>query len=607
MKRIFSIILVLLLLFSAGCNNAPNQVHQPSNQIPENTVIIDPTLVDAVTENWMALELAFKSSKAYNSAKVEQFYVDMDVIFTHRTTGESLNIPAFWDGDNIFAVRFAPTEVGLWDYKTVCATDESLDGIIGTVGSNTYLGDLDVYKNGFVKTNGKKYFVYDNGTPFFYLGDTHWTMFTEEFDEAGPYAGNLETDSHFKYIVDKRVEQGYTVYQSEPIGAPFDVTLGFTRRALSGFKKADLYFQYIAKSGLTHANAQFFFATAFPKKLAEDTDTLEQLCRYWVARFGAYPVMWTLGQEVDNDMYKGNKGDEIWWDHTNNPWITVAEYLHKYDAYSHPLSGHQEGSRYTSVTGAGTDIPNKTNQGASVFLSDEVTEKTGHDWWAAQWKYRLNKLGYSQNAKDYWNSSKVAVNYEDNYCYLWTEDFGARARGWISYLYGFFGYGYGCIDIWYYRSNYEMNTDSDYDGVSIVTPEEKKKYWPEAVELESGYQVGYMRQFFESFEWWKLVPDFEDHKFFYPQYNALYACATIDNDLYVIYLYGTKHNKTGFISNMDENATYTIKWYNPRTNTFEKTEENIKANTVDVFKKPAYLLDDKPDKNDWVVLITKNK
>ncbi len=606
MKKILSIFLIFALLISAGCTSStPATSSNVSQQI--EIVTIDPNLVDAVTDNWVALELAFESTKEYNTPKVEQFYVDMDVIFTHRGSGETLTIPSFWDGNNIFAVRFAPTQTGLWDYKTVCATDDSLDGIIGTVGSNTYLGELDVYKHGFVKTDkNKKYFVYDDGTPFFYLGDTHWSMFTEEFDSAGDRAGDLETDSHFKYIVDKRVEQGYTVYQSEPIGAPFDVTLGFSRLALRGFQEADKYFKYIADKGLTHANAQFFFATAFPQSLYEDTETLEQLCRYWVARFGAYPVMWTLAQECDNDMYKGDKGDEIWWDHEVNPWVTVAEYLHKYDAYSHPLTGHQEGSRYTSVTGRGTDISNKTNYGASVFLSDETSEKTGHDWWGAQWKFRLNRMGYSENAKDYWESPKVAVNYEDNYAYLWTEDFGARARGWISYLYGFFGYGYGAIDIWYYKSTYEMDIDSNYDGVSIVTPEEKQKTWAEAVELPSGYQVGYMRKFFEAFEWWKLVPDFEDHNYFTPDKNSLYACATIGNDLYVLYFYSQETNVTGWISNMDANATYTVKWYNPRANEYGDTYE-IKADNTDLNGKPAYLLEDKPDNEDWVVLVTKNK
>ena len=168
-KRFLALSLALVLLLCAGC--------VPSNSSESNTQVeiiqIDPSLVDAITENWVALEMAFQSTKTYNTSKVEQFFVDMDVVFTHRESGETLTIPSFWDGDNLFAVRFAPTQAGLWDYKTICETDESLDGIVGTIGSNTYLGELDVYKHGFVKTDGKKYFVYDDGKPFFYIGDTN--------------------------------------------------------------------------------------------------------------------------------------------------------------------------------------------------------------------------------------------------------------------------------------------------------------------------------------------------------------------------------------------------------------------------------------------------
>ena len=62
--------------------------------------------------------------------------------------------------------------------------------------------------------------------------------------------------------------------------------------------------------GLVHANAQLFFASELGYNRAMYSNTyLEKLCRYWVARYGAYPVMWTTGQEVDNDFYHGRMID----------------------------------------------------------------------------------------------------------------------------------------------------------------------------------------------------------------------------------------------------------------------------------------------------------
>ena len=151
--------------------------------------------------------------------------------------------------------------------------------------------------------------TYADGTPFFYLGDTHWGLYLEEYDQPGPHAGNTGATSHFKYLVDRRVEQGFTVCQSEPIGAKFNLADGrVDQKDIDGLRQADKYYQYIADKGLVHANAEFFFSSSMSAKLASDDAALAVLSRYWVARFGAYPVMWTLAQEIDNDFYHGSTG-----------------------------------------------------------------------------------------------------------------------------------------------------------------------------------------------------------------------------------------------------------------------------------------------------------
>ena len=625
MKKIFTPVLISLLCivmafsFTACKDNddGPNSGgNTPADATPAPTPTpedIDPSTVDIITETWVATEIDFESQKEYNYKKAEPLDVIMDVVFTNRTSGTSLTIPTFWSDDVTFTVRFAPTEYGVWDYKTVCESDESLNGITGTVGANVYKGDLDIYKHGFVTTNGSKYFVYADGTPFFYLGDTHWNMFAEEFDKPGSHAGSIDTDSHFKYIVDKRVSQGFTVYQSEPIGAPFTLNNGFQYADLRGFREADGYFQYIAQKGLVHANAQFFFASDMREKFANDDAYLEQIARYWVARWGAYPVMWTLAQEIDNDFYS-ERGDHPFWNYQNNPWVKVAEYIHKYDAYNHPLTGHQENTGATTITGAGTGS-NKSGNGISVFFSDEVSQKTGHNWWGVQWSPSLTGQASSDVAKDYWNYPKVAINYESRYCYLWTKNFGARAQGWISYLSGMYGYGYGAIDMWYYNSTYDIDKDSN-DGIETITKADKKVKWSTAIEFESGYQVGYMKQFFSHLNWWKLVPDFNDQVYFNPDRgvpgdngkyptSAIYTCATDSNNTYVVYFYN-QTTRTGMLGNMDADATYTAQWFNPRTCQYELISQEIKANVTDKNGKPGYPVPAKPDNEDWVLLVTKN-
>lgn len=623
MKKVLSAILTGILCFSAvigftACDSGeppadptatPDSVATtPTAELPD----VDPASVDTVTDIWVATELTFKSNKEYQAkadrgngkiSMSEASTVIMDAVFTSES-GTVLTIPAFWDGDNVFKVRFAPTEHGVWNYVTKCDTDASLNGLTGKIGANTYKGTLEIYKHGFVTVeDGKKYFTYADGTPFFYIGDTHWSMLKEEFDEAGPDAGSLKTNSHFKYIVDKRVTQGFTVYQSEPIGHKYDLANGLTKSDIAGMQSADGYFQYIAEKGLTHANAQFFFSSELTKDLMNDDEYMELISRYWVARFGAYPVMWTLAQEIDNDFYY-ERGDQKNYDYTTNPWVKYAEYIHKYDAYSHPLTGHQETTGRTTVTGLGTTAkdPAPSGYGVSAFLNAD-SAVTGHNWWGAQWAPSLTSQGNEAVAKDYWNSPKVAINYEGRYCYLWTKNFGARAQGWISYLNGFMGYGYGAVDIWLYQSTYDIDKDSN-DGFETITKADKAVKWSKAVEFESAYQVGYMRYFMEQIEWWKLVPDFNNKVSFTPKTGAFYACAADGNNTYVIYFYNQTQT-TGIVGNMEDGSSYNARWYNPRTAEFTDIG-TVTPDTFDSYGKRGYTVPDKPDGNDWVLILTKN-
>ena len=585
--------------------NAPDIYNPGPNPVTLPDDITEAT--DFETKTWVAVDLTFESETKYNKAG-DQLYTDFRGEFTNRATGTKLTIPGFWNSGTEFVLRFAPTEYGVWEFTTYCSGDAELDGKQGTIAANPYRGDLDIYKHGFVTTDGSKHFVYADGTPFFYLGDTHWGMYTEEFNRPGTHAGKTGAESHFKYIVDKRVEQGFTVYQSEPIGTNANLTDGALSSAdAKMFSQNDRYYQYIAEKGLVHANAEFFFAGDMNKNVMNDDAYLEAITRYWVARYAAYPVMWTLGQEIDKSFYH-ERGDQKLYTAETNPWVRVAEYINKYDAYHHPLSGHQENTTYTTVTGAGTK-EKVENGGRSAFLSDEVTRRTGHNWWAAQWSPSITKQIDDAVPKDYWASSKVAINYEGRYCYLWTKDFGARAQSWIAMLSGFAGVGYGAVDMWLYMSSYDTNTTSQ-DGIDVITPKDKATHWGEAVEFESAYQQGYMREFFEQYRWWDLVPDFNDQGHFAPDTvepegeaiarPVAYTCATIDSDLYIIYLY-SQDQGSGSVRGMAGGATYEAKWFDPVTNTYIAIGDVTADNTDG--SDPVWKAPERPEAHDFVLVL----
>ena len=605
----------------------PSPLSEKGQPAPE-TPAVDPALPVVEAEQWRCVELTFQSAKTYNDPFTD---VTLDLLLTGN--GKQYTVPCFWDGDGIWKARVACPAAGTWVYQTVCSneTDSGLHGQTGTVECKPYTGTLDVYSRGFVTTGrGKKYFTYADGIPFFYLGDTHWSL-------------GDETPEMVREIAARRVKQGFTVWQSEPIGEQFDLTDGVTAADLAGFRAYDEKFRLIADAGLTHANAAFFYPSNMTRLIEshggftgaaitgivdgkEDSVNdladaakayLDALSRYWVARYGAYPVMWTLGQEVDNDFY-WEHGDYPQWNALNNPYKLVAQYFDKYDMHSHPLTAHQEFAEITAAYGHGNDNTENRNVFAPTAAPSAFRDVPAHTFYAAQWSPSLTESGDGGIAKDYWYNSqgKPAVNYEGRYCYLWTKNFGARMQGWAAYLNGMYGYGWGGQDTWSYKNPYGKTDDTD-DGVDVITAAEKQACtWQTALEMPSAYQVGYMRQFLEDGKWWELIPRFDNESWFMP-HNGVYAicAANKDGSERVLYFYSftdpsvaerpntTESGgiETGTIGHLKPSTRYDYQWFDPISGEYGE------SGTFQSTALGTYSLGDKLSATDWAIRITPAK
>ena len=613
-KHVIFFVLALLLLFTCvacdkedtpSSDNPSDFAANPSEDTTDTTPetdkngkdiikapVGDPIHVDA--EQWLAYEIKFESDTKYRNPV---YKVDMDVVFTNETTGTTLTMPAFWNGDQEWIVRFALPETGEWTYVTKCS-DEANAGLhyhTGTVTCTSYSGNLDIYKHGFVKVEkGTRYFMYDDGTPFFYLGDTHWTLPVEDFEGIGDISQELADEynvtSQFKYIMDYRAKQGYTVIQSQQLGwytgAQGNSWLGdeggsvwdygIDSDILAQMKELDRYFAYIAELGLVHSHTQY----SYPEELIEtflsgniQEKHIEKLCRYWVARYAAYPVMWATSQEGDNDYYEYNGCNT-----ENNPWLLVMEYIDKYDPYNHPSSCHQENAGNTRV--------NNSSFGPLA----------AHDWYAAQYSVNFapgNDVSWDV-MKEYWNNegAKPVVNYEGRYDHFWVGTMGSRVQGWVAYLNGQFGYGYGVQPIW-------SIVWADY-GEKTVTSDEVESYdrglnWIEGLYSDTGRQLPYMKTFLEQYEWWKLTPCFND-SIYYRTGTRNYSVSSIENQLYIGYFYSnTTDISLGTFLRM-ENADYEVRWMNCRTG--EMTDPEIVTITDG-----RYVIPGKADAGDWAIAV----
>nr|MCR5042439.1 DUF4038 domain-containing protein [Clostridia bacterium] len=339
---------------------------------------------------------------------------------------------------------------------------------------------------------------------------------------------------------------------------------------------------------------------------------LETLSRYWVARYGAYPVMWTLGQEVDRDFYSSNDPGRPW-NALNNPYKLVAGYIEKYDVYSHPLTAHQENAALTVTYGSGEGRSEGLKQYCGTAPS-AFRDVSAHTFYAAQWSPSKTGPYDTGTAKDFWYNSqgKPSINYEGQYCYLWTKNFGARMQGWLAYLNGMFGYGWGGQDTWSYLNTYSENEDSD-DGVDVITAQEKRDAtWRDSLEYPSSYQVGYMRSFLEENRWWELIPRFDNKAYFLPGKDVFSVCSSNeDNSRMVLYLYSfsdasvaEKPNatelsalSTGTAGMLRPFAEYRYRWFDPVAGEYGE-EGTFKATAFG-----THALGPKPSGADWAICI----
>ncbi len=540
----------------------------------------NPDIIANTIEQWRVLEISLKSAKPYkdpfNDVEVTALFTGPGGIFIQR--------PAFWDGNNTWKIRFAPTAPGKWSMRTNASDtrNKGLNNVAATVRCVANESDQEIYKHGFLKVSGNgRYFTYADGTPFFYLGDTHWLYIHERFDTSNVKG----IASQFKYTVDKRVEQGFTVYQSEAIQMPHSAASGmhvrndeekgsnfsdgFDESDLAGFANIDRKFKYIAEKGLVNANSSVTWAldpADHPSVYKEAY--MYKLGRYWCARYGAYPVLWTIAQEIDKNMY--DRYDSV----TINKWFSLAKGIDDNDAYHHPLGAHME------------------NTSAALASTSWWGNKKYHHWWPVQIQ---DNMSSPDAARNFWDNipAKPVVLYESAYEDFWTNAKGARSAGYKAFQYGMFGYGYGANGIW---NDTYSDDPADY-GTGYEMPG-RYLHWYKGANLPGAAQLIHLKEFYQKARWWNLTPRFNDSLWsrFADQGKSLISSDA--QKIFVVYFFNDTR-ATGELRNLDKDDSYTAEWFDPRKG--DCTVIGSFKSTDGHWTSPS-----KPDDEDWILYVHKN-
>ena len=266
----------------------------------------------------MPVDIEFTSSKAYENPIAD---IELKVQFDGpAATDTSITQFAFWDGGSSYTVRFSPPFAGQWNFTTT-ASDESNKGLHNQQGSidvTSYEGDLNYAKKGWLKTSDNgRYLTYQDGTPFFYLGDTAWEISWKSTKE-----GVLE-------YLDDRQAKGFNAIQFVPMshqrirkfgvrnrnGEPYFINENFEKLNPKYFQYVDFIVNEINKRDMVAVIVplwagmnELHFNPTWKDYFLNRKESL-LIANYIGARYAGHNVIWIIGGD---DRYDSDEEKEFW-------------------------------------------------------------------------------------------------------------------------------------------------------------------------------------------------------------------------------------------------------------------------------------------------------
>lgn len=511
---------------------------------------------------WNRIDIKINSSIKYNNP-----YKDVEIIGIFKHDNIEIKLNAFWNDGNEWVLRFAPTKIGEWEYNVVCSDKSNkLSNTTGNIEVIPNESKTNIEKHGFIKhSKNNRYFTYNDGTPFFWLGDTNWQAFNlvNYYDCNYP---NCNCKNQFRHILKNRKEKSFNVYQTY-----FDTSNGnvqendnmwlekYNKINPKVFSKTiDKMFEDIIENDMIIALG---FGLHYVTPVQMNEEELKRFVDYIIARYSAYPIVWITGQEIDLEQEHN----------TYDIWKSLAKEVYLKDPYKHPITGHM------------FSHPRKI---------EDLNNQSWHSFWAIQsGHYGMAKIANKEHYKYFYDLKptkpilETEANYEDIKCSNRFNGYeAARVSAWKAIQSGCAGYTYGGNGIW--ACCYNTTNKTFCLGDYSTEP------WYMGLDKPASFEMKYLREFYELVGFERLYPNYN--------YNieTMAVSSDTDNSTIVAYFYNESLD-TGIIENM-KNETYYSYWYNPLTGKFIKNEEAIPKDGI-------YIISCKPTKNDWILLLTTDK
>ncbi|HBC88799.1 MAG TPA: hypothetical protein DCZ94_17795 [Lentisphaeria bacterium] len=521
------------------------------------------------------LEWNYRSSKKYSDPFND---VDLDVIVS-APDGDKYRIPCFWAGKNEWRARFAAPKPGSYQLESVCSDkiNHSLHGKKAILKISPYKGKNLLLKHGNLRVaDSKRTFEHEDGTPFFWLGDTWWLALSKR----------MSWPTDFKQLTADRVRKGFSVIQivagiypdmdsfdkrgENEAGFPWEKN--YSRINPAYFDKADQRIGWLVQQGLVPC-----IVGCWGYYLAKlGTEKLKKHWRYLIARWSAYPVVWCAAGEAEMPYYL-SKDKDADRKTQHEGWTELVKYIRNTDPVKHMVTIHP------------TRIGR--NQIADDSLLDFDMLQTGHSGYETV-PYTVKTVIEERKRQPHMPVLVGEVNYEGIFHH--SHEDVQRLTFWSALLSGTAGHTYGANGIWQVNTEKDPYGPSPHGGNWGITP------WQEASRLPGSFQLGLARKFLSRYEWWKFEPrqDWVTPPGT-PEKQDLPFAAGIPGVVRIIYIYNppTPWAEPMMVSSLSTRIQYNAFFWDPRTG--KKYEiEKIKPDSAGSWKIPIV-----PYFKDWVVVI----
>jgi len=505
--------------------------------------------------------------------------LELDVIVT-SPKNESWCIPAFWKGEQTWAVRFVAQKEGLYKIQTICSNKEdiTLHGIQRVLRikkdpqKNICTMDTNLH---ICQSNHK--FIHQNAEPFFWLGDTWWMGLSKR----------LNWPNDFQRLTKDRKNKGFSVIllvaglfpdmdsfderSTNEAGFPWEKD--YARINPSYFDEADKRIQYLISSDLIPC----ILGSWGYYLLALGEEKMQKHWRYIIARWSAYPIVWCLAGEAAMPYYlsKNKNSDMI---KQKEGWTRLGKYIKKIDPFHRLLTVHP--------------IEDGREQITDNSILDFNMIQSGHGGYDSV----SNTVRLVNKEKCQIPSMPLIVG-EVNYEGIRPDTHAKvqRLTFWSAMLSGASGFTYGANGIW------QVNTSEHPFGLSPNGSTWGDTPWEKAYKLEGSTHLGLAKELLQRYDWWLLEPHSE---WLVPQGNPLETktprIAGIPKKLCILYFYDESHihSKLKYtLINIEKSITYRAFYWNPRT-----TEE-YHLGIVEADKNMHWTIPRLPTNDDWVLIL----